>query len=186
METTWMQVSIHIHNYQYHQHHHHLHFHLHDGHVPEFLRTWASSEPGCPIWAPESGFEVEAEPRLGFIHQVCGHEVFKYGGPPLVVMELFGDLYFNRRWGWWYYHSAGDGDDQDFVVGYSDQLFQLGAVHILRNTWWGGGGRPDLLQYYIGGVLPNLLQYYIGGVFKFYYNITVLKGKWKVIILFQL
>ena len=38
----------------------------------------------------------------------------------------------------------------------------LGAVHILRNTLWGGGGLPDLLQYYIGGGLPNLLQYYIG------------------------
>jgi len=62
----------------------------------------------------------------------------------------------------------------------------LGAVHILRNTLWGGGGLPDLLQYYIGGGLLNLLQYYIGGVVKIYYNITVLKGKWKVIILFQL
>ena len=49
-----------------------------------------------------------------------------------------------------------------------------------------GRGLPDLLQYYIGGGLPNLLQYYIGGVLKVYYNITVLKGKWKVIILFQL
>ena len=38
---------------------------------------------------------------------------------------------------------------------------RLGAVHILRNTIW-GGGLPDLLQYYIGGGLPNLLQYYIG------------------------
>ena len=66
------------------------------------------------------------------------------------------------------------------------QSFELGAVHILRNTLWGGGGLPDLLQYYIGGGLPNLLQYYIGGVLKVYYNITVLKGKWKVIILFQL
>ena len=36
----------------------------------------------------------------------------------------------------------------------------LGAVHILRNTLWGGGGLPDLLQYYIGGVSP------------IYYNIT--------------
>ena len=50
----------------------------------------------------------------------------------------------------------------------------LGAVHILRNALWGGGGLPDLLQYYIGGVSP------------IYYNITVLKGKLKVIILFQL
>ena len=58
----------------------------------------------------------------------------------------------------------------------------LGAVHILRNH----GGLPDLLQYYIGGGLLNLLQYYIGGVVKIYYNITVLKGKWKVIIPFQL
>ena len=48
-----------------------------------------------------------------------------------------------------------------------------GAVHILRNTGWGGG-------------LPDLLQYYIGGLLKVYYNITVLKGKWKVIIPFQL
>ena len=38
-----------------------------------------------------------------------------------------------------------------------------GAVHILRNTLWGGGGLPHLLQYYIGGGLLNLLQYYIGG-----------------------
>ena len=38
--------------------------------------------------------------------------------------------------------------------------FELGAVHILRNTGWGGRGLPDLLQYYIGGGLPNLLQYY--------------------------
>ena len=36
----------------------------------------------------------------------------------------------------------------------------LGAVHILRNTLWGGGGLPDLLQYYIGGISP------------IYYNIT--------------
>ena len=62
----------------------------------------------------------------------------------------------------------------------------LGAVHILRNTFWGGGGLPDLLQYYIGGGLLNSLQYYRGWVFKIYYNITVLKGKWKVVILFQL
>ena len=62
----------------------------------------------------------------------------------------------------------------------------LGAVNISRNTWWGGGGLPDLLQYYIGGGLLNLLQYYRGGAFKIYYNITVLKGKWKVIIIFQL
>ena len=34
----------------------------------------------------------------------------------------------------------------------------LGAVHILRNTLLGGGGLPDLLQYYIGGF------------FKVYYN----------------
>ena len=40
-------------------------------------------------------------------------------------------------------------------------IIDLGAVHILRNTKW-GGGLPDLLQYYIGGGLPNLLQYYIG------------------------
>ena len=36
----------------------------------------------------------------------------------------------------------------------------LGAVHILRNTRWGEGGLPDLLQYYIGGSLESLLQYY--------------------------
>ena len=41
----------------------------------------------------------------------------------------------------------------------------LGAVHILRNTEWEGGGLPDLLQYSIGGV------------FKVYYNITILNGK---------
>ena len=35
-----------------------------------------------------------------------------------------------------------------------------GVAHILRNTLWGGGGLPDLLQYYIGGGLLNLLQYY--------------------------
>ena len=40
-----------------------------------------------------------------------------------------------------------------------------------------GGGRRGF---------PDLLQYYIGGVLKVYYNITVLKGKWKVIILFHL
>ena len=68
----------------------------------------------------------------------------------------------------------------------SRYVILLGAVHILRNTLWGGGGLPDLLQYYIGGGLLNLLQYYRGGVFKIYYNITVLKGKWKVVILFQL
>ena len=38
-------------------------------------------------------------------------------------------------------------------------MCSFGAVHILRNTEW-GGGLPDLLQYYIGGGLPNLLQYY--------------------------
>ena len=59
-----------------------------------------------------------------------------------------------------------------------EYVFILGAVHILRNTWWGGGGFPDLLQYYIGGGLPNLLQYYNrgGGVYrdpKF-----VLRNKW--------
>ena len=36
----------------------------------------------------------------------------------------------------------------------------IGAVHILRNTGWGGGGLPDLLQYYIGRGLERLLQYY--------------------------
>ena len=41
--------------------------------------------------------------------------------------------------------------------------YLYGAVHILRNTLWGGGGLPHLLQYYIGGGLLNLLQYYIGG-----------------------
>ena len=46
-------------------------------------------------------------------------------------------------------------------------LSLLGAVHILRNTGWGGRGVPDLLQYYIGGV------------FKVYYNITDLVGIWK-------
>ena len=51
-------------------------------------------------------------------------------------------------------------------------LSLLGAVHILRNTGWGGRGVPDLLQYYIGGV------------FKVYFNNTVLKGKLNVIILF--
>ena len=39
-------------------------------------------------------------------------------------------------------------------------LYALGAVHILRNTRWGEGGLPDLLQYYIGGASP------------IYYNIT--------------
>ena len=45
----------------------------------------------------------------------------------------------------------------------------LGAVHILRNTGW--GGLPDLLQYYMGGSpqfitilhrggLESLLQFY--------------------------
>ena len=77
---------------------------------------------------------------------------------------------------WW---STGGG-----VSGH--KVTTLGAVHILRNTGGEGGGLPDLLQYYIGGGLPNLLQYYIGGVLKVYYNITVLKGKWKVIFLFQL
>ena len=43
-----------------------------------------------------------------------------------------------------------------------DRCYGLGAVHILRNTKWGGEGLPNLLQYYIGGGLPNLLQYYIG------------------------
>ena len=38
-------------------------------------------------------------------------------------------------------------------------FFFLGAVHILRNTEW-GGGLPDLLQYYIGVGLESLLQYY--------------------------
>ena len=71
------------------------------------------------------------------------------------------------------------------ICNFVPQKFHLGAVHILRNTEW-GGGLPDLIQYYIGWGLPNLLQYYIGGVLKVYYNITVLKGKWKVIFLFQL
>ena len=43
----------------------------------------------------------------------------------------------------------------------------LGAVHILRNTWWGGGRRRGL---------PDLLQYYIGGVSPIYYNITRGRG----------
>ena len=58
----------------------------------------------------------------------------------------------------------------------------LSIYYVIRN----GGGLPDLLEYYIGGGVPNFLQYYIGGVLKVYYNITVLKGKWKVIFLFQL
>ena len=36
----------------------------------------------------------------------------------------------------------------------------LSIYYVIRN---GGGGLPDLLQYYIGGGVPNLLQYYIGG-----------------------
>ena len=31
-----------------------------------------------------------------------------------------------------------------------ESMNQLGAVHILRKTKW-GGGLPDLLQYYMGG-----------------------------------
>ena len=42
------------------------------------------------------------------------------------------------------------------------ETFHLGAIHILRNRGQGGGGLPDLLQYYIGGGLTDLLQYYIG------------------------
>ena len=58
----------------------------------------------------------------------------------------------------------------------------LSIYYVIRD----GGGLPDLLQYYIGGGLPNLLQYYIGVTLKVYNNITVLEGKWKVKILFQL
>ena len=36
-----------------------------------------------------------------------------------------------------------------------------------------------------GGGLPNLLQYYIGGFFKVYYNITDLVGLWKGLDHFQ-
>ena len=50
----------------------------------------------------------------------------------------------------------------------------------------GGEGSSQFITILHRGGLPNLLQFYIGGVFKIYYNITVLKGKWKVIILFQL
>ena len=49
----------------------------------------------------------------------------------------------------------------------------LGAVHILRNTLWGGRG------------LPNLLQYYIGALLKVYYNIADLVEIWKGLDHFQ-
>ena len=76
---------------------------------------------------------------------------------------------------WW---STGGG-----VSGH--KVTTLGAVHILRNTGGEGGSSRFITILHRGGV-PNLLQYYIGGVLKVYYNITVLKGKWKVIFLFQL
>ena len=68
--------------------------------------------------------------------------------------------------------------------GFTATMKGLSIYYVIRDG--GVGGLPDLLQYYIGGGLPNLLQYYIGGVLKVYYNITVLKGKWKALILFQL
>ena len=57
-------------------------------------------------------------------------------------------------------HGVHDQRNNDFAF-FQINTQPLGAVHILRNTKW-GGGLPDLLQYYIGGGLPNLLQYYIG------------------------
>ena len=54
-----------------------------------------------------------------------------------------------------------------FVSGQMCVTVMLGAVHILRNTEWGGGGLPDLLQYYIWAGLPNSLHYYIGGSLEF-------------------
>ena len=50
----------------------------------------------------------------------------------------------------------------------------------------GGEGSSRFITILHRGGLPNLLQYYKGGVLTVYYNITVLKGKWKVIILFEL
>ena len=50
----------------------------------------------------------------------------------------------------------------------------LGAVHILRNTGWGGGGSSWFITILHRGCHLNLLQYYIeGGVFLIYYNITI-------------
>ena len=43
---------------------------------------------------------------------------------------------------------------------------------------WGGSSRFITILHG-GGGLPNLLQYYIGGFFKVYYNITDLVGIWK-------
>ena len=59
----------------------------------------------------------------------------------------------------------------------------LSIYYVIRN---GGAGSSRFITILHRGSLLNLLQYYRGGVFKIYYNITVLKGKWKVIILFQL
>ena len=50
--------------------------------------------------------------------------------------------------------------EPNFAQSYFDhQLKGLSIHYVIRD---GGGGLPDLLQYYIGVGLPNLLQYYIG------------------------
>ena len=59
----------------------------------------------------------------------------------------------------------------------------LSIYYVIRDR---GEGSSRFITILHRGGLPNLLQYYIGGVLKVYYNITVLKGKWKVIFLFQL
>ena len=58
---------------------------------------------------------------------------------------------------------------------------KMSQIHVFR------GVRPDYYDITQGGLSKfiNLLQYYIGEVLEVYYNITVLKGKWKVIILFS-
>ena len=69
-----------------------------------------------------------------------------------------------------------------FVIIIMPSLLVLFILHIFLKV----RGCPYITYYGMGGGLPDLLQYYIGGVLKVYYNITVLKGKWKVIMLFQL
>ena len=73
----------------------------------------------------------------------------------LVNMDGFG-LKWNCDGFWWavpqviFLHKFSKLDLYS-VYGYITTSPWLGPVHILRNTWWGGGGLPNLLQYYIGG-----------------------------------
>ena len=72
-----------------------------------------------------------------------------------------------------------------FNIKNSKFTIQYGAVHILRNTGWGGGGFITILQKG-GGGLTNLLQYYMGGALQSLLQCYRFVGIWKNHIIWKI